>query len=526
MINTAETQPPVIVKKTINASETMPPERVNGKSQSIVLSNGTFFANGFIIHSLLTDHGKQSVVYLAQKDTVSYAVKVYNQGFCHSSKMQIFLTHAQHPNIASVIDCGVYEGYDYEIYPYYPEGDLEHSGKMSLYDIEHVIVPSINEGLHFLHTNGIVHCDIKPSNLFTDQDKKTVVIGDFGISDFTNANGILLGDVRGTSQYAPRVKMHAGKMVITSAYDYASFGLVLCKIVLGYSLFHQMSLEDIVQSWEEGLTFPREIDGRMLEIVRGLLHDDEKQRWGYEQVRRWCEGEYIGKSNQNKYVRPKAVKPITPFVFGQFNGEILSVNTLHQLALAVKKHWNQASRIIKQQLLVDFIHQFDATLAKNIKKLQYERDSDVAIYQLLLYIEENTQSIFFCGQEYKTLSDYIDQLSAGQDEIAQKFFSSGLLVRYLRQNNYLAALVDQLEMYIQKNNPENMTAAFAICFALRNEQSINVYGATVTSLDSLIPVLSRCSIAQIDELLDNERFVAWLHKLGYEKEVNQMKEMY
>ena len=526
MINAAETQPPgPHVGKIINAGETIPPETVQN-GQNVTLLAGETVADSYVINSLMHKQGKQSTVYLAKKWGKSYVIKIYHNGWRPSNQMQTFLTNIRHPNIAHVVECGDHRGYYYEIYEFYSEGTLEDVGALSTTYIQKVIVPSINEGLHELHRNDIIHCDIKPSNLFFADGGEKVVIGDCGISGYTNSTGKLVDTVRGTPEYAPRVKALLWNTAMSYAYDYGSFGLVLCKAVLGRSIFEGMSVEEIQSAWENGLDLPSSISGRLSVLIRGLLNEDENQRWGYVQVKRWCEGEYMRPVNRNIYSRTKKVAQNKPLIFGRFEGQTVAVSTLHQLAQAIKSHWSQASRILKRRELIDFVRQFDRSLGEKVRELALYHDTDAAVYKLLLYIEDDPRHIYYCGKEYGSLKEYVEQLSSGKDETAKKFLSTGLLIFYLRYNDYEQTQVDRLEQLIRRNGSNDMASIFTICFALQGRKSIDIFGVPVETMDALIPVLCNCSIKEIDELLQNDQFIAWLNKMGYEKEMRRMKEVF
>lgn len=522
MINTAETQPPeASIGRIINAGETIPPESTARGDRSIALLPGESIADSYIINSLLNGQGKQSDTYLAKKWGKEYVVKIYRNGWRPSAQMQGFLMNVSHPNIAPVIECGEHNGCYYEIYEYYSEGTLEETGVLTSKHIQDVIVPSINEGLHELHRNGIVHCDIKPSNLFYSDRGCRVIIGDCGISGYVNSNGKLVNTVRGTPEYAPRVKALLWSAAMSPAYDYGSFGLVLCKAVLGHSIFEGMSVEEISRAWETGLELPSRINGKLGRLICGLLNEDEEQRWGYDEVKRWCEGEYKSSHGRNIYRRPQKEKK--SLVFGKFYGETLVVATLHQLEQAIKAHWYQTANIIKRRELIEFVRQFDESIADKIKNLSLIRDENAAIYKLLTYIGDSTQQIYYCGKVYQSLADYVNMLSVGKDETAKKFLSSGLLIFYLRHNDYEKAQVDKLESLIKRSGSNDMTSVLTICIALQSKKTIDVLGVPVESLDSLIPVLRKCPVSKIDELLHDCHFVAWLNRLGYEKEVRNME---
>lgn len=246
--------------------------------------SGESVADSYIINSLLSRQGKQADVYLAKKWGKTYVVKVYRDGWRLSSRMQEFLMNVRHPNIAHIVECGNYQGKYFEVYEYYSEGTLEETREISKSHIQDVIIPSINEGLNELHKHGIVHCDIKPSNLFYADNRKRVVIGDCGISGFANAKGKLIDAVRGTPEYSPRVRALLWSAAMSPAFDYGSFGLVLCRLILGRSLFSGMSLEEISIAWENGFELPSQIEGRFSSLVKGLITEDEEKNGGIHRL--------------------------------------------------------------------------------------------------------------------------------------------------------------------------------------------------------------------------------------------------
>ena len=525
MINADQTRPPQLAGcQNINVAATVAPGG-SDTNTSLHLMSGESVTGSYIINSLLSGQGKQSDVYLAKKWGKSYVVKVYHDGWRPSSQMQDFLMNVRHPNIAHIVECGDYQGKYFEVYEYYSEGTLEKTGKVTNAHIQNIIIPSINEGLNELHKHGIVHCDIKPSNLFYADNGKRVVIGDCGISGYTNTNGKLVDAIRGTPEYAPRVRALLWSAAMSPAFDYGSFGLVLCRMILGRSLFSGMSVEEISRAWENGIELPSQIEGRFSSLVKGLITEDEEKRWGYAQVKRWCEGEFMRPVNRSIYARPTKERSIKPLIYGRFDGETLSVLSLHQLANAIKAHWEQARKIVKRRELIDFVQQFDKSLPSQIRPLALLHDEDAAVFKLLLLLERESSRIFYCGKEYTDLPSYVNALSSGNDQTAIRFLYSGMLVSYLREMDYEQAQVDKLEQLIKKNANADMTAICTICFALQGRTSITVFGMVVDSLDTLISVITGRSTKEISELIDSDQFKAWLYRMGYDKELKYMNEM-
>lgn len=527
MINAAETvMPKNLIASIINAADTLPPSNsLYGKSSSnIVLMAGETISDTYVINTMLDKKSSQSNVYIAKKWGKTYIVKVYKDGWKPSDRMQRFLVSVKHPNIASVIENGIHKGNYYEIYEHYSEGTLSDSKMLPVSVIQKVLVPSINEGLHELHSNGIIHCDIKPGNLFFADNNSRIVIGDCGISGYANSNGKMIDGFRGTPEYSPRVKSIMGRTVYTSAYDYGSFGLVLIQAVLGKSLFSGMSVEEIASAWDNGLELPSQINGRLSSLIKGLITENEDERWGYMQVKRWCEAEFVSTTSRSLYSDRKKNTEVRPLVFGRINGEMLVVTTLHQLATAIKENWAQATKVIKKRELLDFVRGYKRDSFEEVKKLSTMTDVDAAVFKLLTMIDDEP-TIYYRDKKYGSVNEFVKVLESGKDENAKRFVATGLLIHFLRNQDVDVAQVDKLEQLISRNGCSDMTSISTICFALQNKKEISVFGSNIRTLDDLIHVLSNRSTFEIKTIIESNEVIAWLNRMGYEKEMRRMKEI-
>lgn len=97
------------------------------------------------------------------------------------------LLRLDHPNIAPVLDYGLFEDVPYLVAEYLPGGTLKQRmhKRLSLSAAVQVLVP-IADALIYAHSNGVLHQDFKPSNvLFHNQDKRPI-LADLGIASLFN----------------------------------------------------------------------------------------------------------------------------------------------------------------------------------------------------------------------------------------------------------------------------------------------------------------------------------------------------
>ncbi len=141
-----------------------------------------------------------------------------------------------HQNIVHVFDFGEYKKQLF-IAMTYVEGTslaevLKNQSKLDFGAIE-LIAKQIARGLLFAHSKGIVHRDVKPSNIMLTHDNR-VYIMDFGISyiqQLEKERLTMTGMTMGTPEYMSPEQCHGDEVTIQS--DIYSLGVILFEMTCG-----------------------------------------------------------------------------------------------------------------------------------------------------------------------------------------------------------------------------------------------------------------------------------------------------
>lgn len=139
-----------------------------------------------------------------------------------------------HPNVNQLYDYGEDAGRPFMVLEYLPGGALEdrlRSGPLPDAETE-AIAAGIAAGLAHAHARGVVHRDLKPTNVLFDEEGRPK-LADFGIARMTAGECMLTeaGTVLGTAAYISP-EQAAGDPG-TAASDVYSFGVILFRILTG-----------------------------------------------------------------------------------------------------------------------------------------------------------------------------------------------------------------------------------------------------------------------------------------------------
>lgn len=192
------------------------------------------------------------------------------------------LQEVEHPNVVRVLDVGEQGDIQYYVMEYFEkalagllrEGPLEPVRALQL-------AAQAARGLQAVHDAGVVHRDVKPSNILIGDDG-VARIGDFGVARLTTATRMTqTGAILGTPAYmAPE---QAENPEVDRRADIYSLGVVLYEMLIGKPPFEGNTALDILQKHRLNLpeppkSFNPRLPGALSRLALAMLAKDPARR--------------------------------------------------------------------------------------------------------------------------------------------------------------------------------------------------------------------------------------------------------
>jgi eukaryotic-like serine/threonine-protein kinase len=155
-----------------------------------------------------------------------------------------------HPNIVAIWDFGDDNGVPFlvmELVEGNSLADIIKSSSLLALDRSVGIVVQVLSALGFAHESGIVHRDVKPSNIIVLR-QDYVKVADFGIARLDASDFTIVGDLLGTPAYMAPEQLCGGP--VDHRTDLFAVGVILFEMLSGVKPFRGKSITEIISFME------------------------------------------------------------------------------------------------------------------------------------------------------------------------------------------------------------------------------------------------------------------------------------
>jgi eukaryotic-like serine/threonine-protein kinase len=191
----------------------------------------------------------------------------------------------RHRNILIIYEYGEQDGLPYIVMEYVEGGTLEDRLKGEPMDwrrVVNLIIP-IAEALQYAHVHGIIHRDVKPSNILMQQEDWPV-LADFGlVKQSDEQQGLTMtGTFMGTPNYISPEQ--ARDLPVDHRADMYSLGVVLFEMIAGrlpfnYKVSNKILLAHVMEEPPSPLTFNPNCPPALSEIILKTLRKSPDERY-------------------------------------------------------------------------------------------------------------------------------------------------------------------------------------------------------------------------------------------------------
>lgn len=465
-------------------------------------------------------------LYLCEYDEAEYVAKVYKRQMAIKQEVIDKLLTIDSPYVAKLYETGEHNGFPVEILPYYYNGSLQ--GKQFNEDqLLKTIIPNINEGLKALHDAGIIHKDLKPSNIMLNDDRETVSIIDFGISSAVEGDNTILVTKTGmTLEYSAPETF---KGIYYEGSDYYSFGITLFELFCGYVPYANMEPEELEQYiLVQKLNYPDDMSPLLQDFISALTYPDitsrnnkenPNRRWTYEEVKRWLDGENLVIPGEGIGNVGKGALPVFEFM-----GE--EITDPSRMVKAFAENWQEGMKQVFRGNVTAYFRTCNQEIMRKCQaaeeEARVENGKDDIIYWKLLYqIDPKLKGFYWKGQTFESIAafgrDVLDKLW-DKDDSQFPYYSSVLSEKLLSayvnmtqpKNEKLkkaaAAIEDSYEL--EKLNGTDMRRTyFLMAYTLSGQKLLLLNGEQIRTVGELYNYMR----SVYDESYD--KFVTLCHKL-------------
>ena len=513
---------------------------------------GTVLCGKYKVVSELDIVGREAALFICEYNGEKYAAKLYRRDAAIREDAAKALKSISSPYTATLCDMGIYNGLPFEITPYYAQGSL-HGRTFSFDELKQRIIPILNEGLHVLHKNGIIHKNLKPSNIMLCDNEEDVVIIDFGISSIRDGSNAVIAAKPGIAPEYSAAETFRNLFLEES--DYYSLGITIYELFCGHTPYSNMDPEELEQYVSaQQIPFPSNMPTELCNLIVGLTYNDitnrknkadPNRRWTYEETANWCSGKYQQLPGE---AAASAANQIPAYTFRRQKYTDMSA-----LADALAMNWNDGKKQLFRGILSGFLRSVDPEIAGfciDAEEAQAKGgNADLLFFRTIYKLSPAMRTFYWKGSRFESLPELgasilvhlrsDDRSNCGlYDEIlSSRVISEYVTINDEKNEQLINAVRDLEERFIKHHSDEREKelAYYLTGYLLSGQRTYLLNGNVYSSVDELVRTLhSLLALSEAefnglcDQIIDktgtlSAQFEAWLITLGKHEELQKWR---
>ncbi len=465
-------------------------------------------------------------LYICEYQDKKYVAKLYRRSAAIKAEVANQLKKLDSPYVARIYENTKMDGKPIEILPYYERGSLQ-GVKLSYKELHDHVIPCLNEGLRTLHEAGIIHKDLKPSNIMVINAEMDTAIIDFGISSVAESGNTVVITKTGMTPAYSAPETFRGVFLADS--DYYSLGITLYELFCGEEPYHDMTAEQISQFVSvQRLPLPDQMPAELKNLINGLTYydisnrDNKKnpnRRWGYEEVKKWLAGEkqiIPGEGTDRKVMKP--------YFFAGRN-----YTDRRELIHALAENWNEGKKELFRGKLAAYYRLVDQDAFKICQQAEYEAarlsgKDDLIFWSAMCELNPKSKDFFWKGRFFaglpamgRALLEDLRYNRKAMTGFMNSVFAESIMSRFVKmkdpKNDKMVQVVEGLEKYY--NNPDSSgrdrkIALYLTAYMLSGQKILYVAGMEFHTLGELASYMQEI-LGENNEGL--ESFKEFCHRL-------------
>jgi len=229
----------------------------------------------------LNAKNNKGVYVIKSKKSGKYIVKVNKYFNCSEYNLNQILYNCDNPNIQQLYKMSKWKNYYYFFYEYVEGYDLyeyiDINRNINEIEIKHIMKQLIN-GLSFLHSHYILHCDLKLDNIIINPKTKHIKIIDFDLAVLLNNEyGCILSSPVGTANYIAPESIN--KCIYSEKSEVWQLGVILYALAL-----LQYPYDESLNNMHNINFNIINVEPSLITLLQGMLKYNDSDRYTLKQV--------------------------------------------------------------------------------------------------------------------------------------------------------------------------------------------------------------------------------------------------